>query len=129
MSNLDEFLGLADVSEIRKEIKVNVNGKDFELSIRPVTEEEHTEFQRRSNNISKNKVTFDAGKYNALLLESCIVEPDFRDAGFLKKAGCVSASEFLNRKFPAGVLSDIATEIHKLSGFESYDLEIENAKN
>lgn len=129
MSKLDDFLGLTDISEVRKTISVNVDGKDLELVIRPITEDEHTEFQRRSNNISKNKVTFDSGKYNNLVLTACIVEPNFSDADFLKKAKCISATEFLNKKFPAGTLTDIANEIQKLSGFESYDLEIENAKN
>lgn len=129
MSKLEDFLGLTDISEVRKTIIVKVDGKELELVIRPITEEEHSEFQRRSNNISKNKVTFDSGKYNNLVLESCIVEPNFSDEAFLKKVKCISAIEFLNKKFPAGVLNDIAGEIQKLSGFESYELEIENAKN
>ena len=129
MSKLDEFLNLSDVCEIKKTITVNLGGKDFELVIRPITEEEHTEFQRRSNVISKNKVTFDSGKYSSLVLEACIIEPNFKDAEFLKKAKCVSATEFINKKFPAGVVADISQKIQEISGFESYDLEIENAKN
>ena len=129
MSKLDDFLGLTDVSEVRKTISVNVDGKDLELVIRPINEDEHTEFQRRSQNFTKNKIVFDSGKYNNLVLEACIVEPNFSDADFLKKVKCISATEFLNKKFPAGTLQDIAGEIQKLSGFESYDLEIENAKN
>lgn len=129
MSKLDDFLGLTDISEVRKTIKVNVDGKELELVIRPITEEEHSEFQRRSNIFSKNKITFDTGKYNNLILETCIVEPNFSDEGFLKKAKCISGIEFLNKKFPAGTLQDIAQQIQELSGFESYDLEIENAKN
>ena len=73
MSKLDDFLGLTDISEVRKTITVKVNGKDLELVIRPITEEEHTEFQRRSNNISKNKVTFDSGKYNNLVISSFLM--------------------------------------------------------
>lgn len=129
MSKLDDFLNLADVSEIKKTIKVNLGGKDFDLVIRPITEAEHTEFQRRSNVINKNKISFDSGKYTSLVLEACIVEPNFKNAEFLKKANCVSATEFLGKKFPAGILSDIAQKIQELSGFESYDMEIENAKN
>lgn len=129
MSKLDDFLGLSDVSEIRKEISVNIDSKEFELVIRPFTEMEHNEFQRRSQTLTKNKMIFDAGKYNNLVLESCIVEPCFSDEGFLKKVKCISASEFLNKKFPAGVLIDIAQKIQELSGFESYEMEIENAKN
>ena len=37
MSKLDDFLNLADVTEIRKTIKVNLGGKSFELVIRPIT--------------------------------------------------------------------------------------------
>lgn len=129
MSKLDDFLGLSDVSEIRKEISVKVDGKDLSLVIRPLTENEHTEFQRRSQTITKNKMIFDTGKYNNLAVENCIVEPNFSDEGFLKKVKCISASEFLSKKFPAGVLTDIAQKIQELSGFESYEMEIENAKN
>lgn len=129
MSKLDDFLNLANVQDLKKTIKVTLDGKKFDIVIRPITEEEHTEFQRRSNVITKNKVAFDNGKYTSLVLESCIVEPNFKDAEFLKKAGCVSATEFINKKFPAGVVSDIAQKIQELSGFESYEMEIENAKN
>lgn len=129
MSRLEDFLGLTDVSEIRETISITVSGKKFELVIRPITEEEHSEFQRRSNVMKKNKITFDSSKYNSLILENCIVEPDFNNAEFLDKVGCTSSTEFLNKKFPAGVLTDIAIAVQKLSGFESYDLEIENAKN
>ena len=129
MSKLDDFLNLSDVCEIRKTITVKLDGKELELVIRPVTEAEHSEFQRRSNVINKNKITFDSSKYNSLVIEACIVEPDFKNTDFLKKVGCVSATEFLNKKFPAGVVSDISQKIQELSGFESYEMEIENAKN
>lgn len=129
MSKLDDFLNLNDVSEIKKTIKVNISGKDLDIVIRAITEAEHTEFQRRSNVINKNKITFDSGKYSNLVLEACIVEPNFKDAEFLKRAGCVTAIDFINKKFPAGVVSDISQKIQELSGFESYEMEIENAKN
>ena len=44
MSKLDDFLGLTDVSEIRKTINVSIDGKEFELVIRPLTEDEHSDF-------------------------------------------------------------------------------------
>ena len=129
MSKLEDFLNLNDVSEIKETITVSIGGNALDLVIRPITEAEHTEFQRRSNVISKNKITFDSAKYNSLILEACIVEPNFRSEEFLKKAKCISASEFINRKFPAGVVADITQKIQSLSGFESYDMEIETAKN
>lgn len=129
MSKLDDFLNLTDVQDIKEEISVNLNGKKLNFVIRALTEQEHTEFQRRSQNMSKKKVSFDIGKYNDLLLENCIVEPCFSEESFLRKVKCVSASDFLNKKFPAGILMDIAKKIQELSGFESYEMEIEQAKN
>lgn len=129
MSKLDDFLGLTDVSEVRKVIPINVGGTVLEITIKPVSEEEHSEFQKRCQVFNKNKMTFDTAKYNNLILESCIVEPNFSSEEFLRKAKCQTASEFINKKFPAGVVSDIAVEIQKLSGFDSYEMEVENAKN
>ena len=129
MSKLDDFSGLTDVSEVRKVIPINVGGTVLEITIKPVSEEEHSEFQKRCQVFNKNKMTFDTAKYNNLILESCIVEPNFSSEEFLRKAKCQTASEFINKKFPAGVVSDIAVEIQKLSGFDSYEMEVENAKN
>ena len=129
MSKLDDFLGLTDVSEVRKVIPINVGGTVLEITIKPVSEEEHSEFQKRCQVFNKNKMTFDTAKYNNLILESCIVEPTFSSEEFLRKAKCQTASELINKKFPAGVVSDIAIEIQKLSGFDSYEMEVENAKN
>lgn len=129
MSKLDDFLNLNDVSEIKQEIEIEFNGKKFNLTIKPLTDREHSEFQKRSYSMSKNKVTMDTAKYNNLVLDACIIEPNFKDESFLKKVNCLSSIEFLTKKFPAGVLMDIAQRIQKLSGFESYEMEIENAKN
>jgi len=129
MSKLDDFLDMPDVSEIREKIKETVNGKEFEFVVRPLLQEEHSEFQKRSNNVKGKNITFDLGKYNRLVLDTCIIEPNFADADFLKKVKCNSASEFLNKKFPAGILSDIAEKIQKLSGFEAIETDIEEAKN
>ena len=129
MSKLEDFLGLSDVSEIRKELTVDINGKKLSLTVRPITENEHNEYVKRCNVIKGNKVTFDSGKYNNLVLSDCIVEPNFNNVEFLAKAKCHNAEEFLNKKFPSGVLANISSEIQKLSGFESYEMEIENAKN
>lgn len=129
MSRLEDFLGLNDISDVRETVKVNVGGKDFEIVIRPLTDEEHNDFQKRCNTIVKNKVSFDNGKYSKLLLENCIVEPDFSNAEFLKKVGCMSAIEFLQKKFPAGTLMDIGVKIQRLSGFETFDVDINDAKN
>lgn len=129
MSKLEDFLGLVDVSEIRKTITVDLNGKKFDLVIRPLTDQEHQNIQKRCQNLVKNKMVFDSGKYNECLLEACIVEPNFSDAEFLAKVKCLTSTDFLKKKFPAGVLMDIGLQIQNLSGFDTMEIEVENAKN
>lgn len=130
MSKLEDFLGLDDISEVKKTIKVKaINGAELEMVVRPLTNEEHSLFQKRSQIINKKSISFDSAKYSQLVLSECIIEPNFKDENFLKKAKCNSDIDFLTRKFPAGTLLDISGEIQKLSGFESIDLEIEEAKN
>ena len=129
MSELENFLGLCDADDIQEEIKVKIQGKEFSLKIRAMTGQEHSEFQNKANVITKKGVSFNLGKYNSLVLPACIVEPNFNDANFLEKAKCQTAWEFLSKKFPAGVLADIGQKIQELSGFESLDVEIEEAKN
>lgn len=129
MSKLDDFLGLVDVSEIRETIKVPLGEKEFDFVIRPLSESEHSSFQRRCNNVIKNKMIFDNEKYNDLILDACIIEPNFKDAEFLSKVGCANSIDFLKRKFPAGTLVEIGSKIQKLSGFDVYEVEIEEAKN
>ncbi len=130
MSTLEDFLEMSDVSEITDTIKVKVGGKVYELKIRALSEEEHSDFQKRALNIGKKgNVQFDKGKYDSLVIPTCIVEPNFRNAEFLQKAKCQTAWDFLTKKFPSGVLVDISAKIQELSGFESLEEEVENAKN
>lgn len=129
MSKLDEFLNLRDVSEIREDVKIKVDGKDLVLGVRPLTESEHSDFQNRAYKMVGNKMMMNLPKYTKMVLDACIVEPNFHNPEFLKKAKCSTFEEFLDKKFPAGVLSDVMNAIQKLSGFDSYEMEIENAKN
>jgi hypothetical protein len=129
MSKLDEFLALPDVSEVRKEITVEVNGKPMGFVIRPLTQAEHGDFQNRSYKMVGNKAMFNVPKYSKLVLANCLIEPNFNNAEFLKKAKCLNVDEFLDKKFPAGVLSEISSQIQKISGFDSLEAEIDDAKN
>lgn len=129
MSKLEDFLELRDVSDIQETIKEVVDGKELDFIVRPITEQEHNDFQKRATVVNKNQVSFNKGRYNELVLSSCIVEPNFGDAEFLAKMKCQTKGEFFNRKFPAGIVEDIAVKIQKLSGFETFEMEIESAKN
>lgn len=129
MSSLDNFLELGISKDITKEISFTVSGKEYTVKIRAMSEEEHREFQKRATMVSKKNFSFDLGKYNSLAIPTCIVEPNFNSAEFLEKAKCVSAWDFINSRFPAGVVEDIAQQIQELSGFKPFELEVEEAKN
>lgn len=129
MSKLEDFLAVGKSTDITEEITVKLGGKDFTLTIRALSASEHTEWQQRSTIVNKKTVAFDKGKYESLMLPACIVEPNFNDATFLEKAKCQTAWEFISSRFPAGVVADISEKIQKLSGFDTIEMEIENAKN
>lgn len=130
MSSLDDFLALDDVKDISQSVQERINGKVFEFVIRPLTADEHKEFQKRSYTIgTKGKVSFDVMKYKMLEVLNCVITPDFSDADFLAKAKCTSAEEFYTKKIPAGVIADLSEKIEALSGFDSYEMEVDEAKN
>ena len=129
MGKLEDFLALKDVSEITDTISVNIGGKSLSLKIRALSQSEHAEFQKRATTIGKKNVSFDKGKYDSLMIPVCIIEPNFNSADFLQKAGYPTGWEFLVHKFPSGVLADISSKIQELSGFESIEEDIEEAKN
>lgn len=130
MSKLEDFLSLGKATDTKEEIEVTVSGKKLNLTIRAMSEDEHKEWQKRSTNFGKKEsVSFDFGKYNSFMLPACIIEPNFNEADFLSKAKCVSAWDFINSRFPAGVVEDIALKIQRLSGFDNPNKDIEEAKN
>ena len=128
-SKLEDFLDLGNIADIQDEISVNIGGKDLTLRIRAMTETEHKDFQKRSTIITKKNVDFDTGKYNSLMIPACIIEPNFNSADFLAKAKCQTAWDFINCRFPAGVIEDIGQKIQELSGFKPMGEEIDEAKN
>ena len=60
----------------------------------------------------------------------CTIEPNFKDADSIKKAGCQSPEQFLYKSLLAGEIAELAQQISALSGFDA-DMEemVEEAKN
>ena len=131
MSTLDDFLDLPDINGMTAEISVEVSGKTLTLRVRPISENDYKDYQHRSSRTVKGgAVVLDQTKLRMCILENHIVEPNFADAAFLSKAGCMTAYEFLERKFPAGVLQDIVGKVLEISGFmNDINEEVEEAKN
>lgn len=132
MSKLQDFLALPDVSSITEEIYINERLGTF--TVKPMTEKQWDDYRNRcKGKFKKDGMDFDNSKFNLLVITGQVIEPNFSDAEFLSRVGCVKASDFITRKFLAGEIADIVEKITKISGFDDEDgginKEIEDAKN
>ena len=124
-TTLDEFLALPDVEKEEYTVKIDRLG---ELVVKPMTYDQFTNYQTRAR--LKGKTKFDTGKLNLLILAGQIVSPNFSNADFLAKANCQTAQDFIKKKFKAGEITEIASQIIKFSGFDvDFEDKVEEAKN
>lgn len=131
MSGLLEFLVQNPVDNVTEEIIVSKRLEKFPFKIKAMTGQEFSEYQKLATAFGKKKkVSFDTQKFNEQVVLNHTTEPNFRDAESIKKAGCVTPEQFLYRSLLAGEISELATKISVLSGFEA-DMEetIDEAKN
>ena len=68
--------------------------------------------------------------FNEQLIINYTVDPNFKDAEVVKKAGCMTPEQLVNKVLLAGEVATLVEEISALSGFDK-DLEElrEEAKN
>lgn len=131
MSNLMQFLIENPVDNLTEEVIVSPRLAKFPFKIKGMTGPEFAEYQRMSTKIGKKrKVEFDSKTFNELVVLNHTLEPNFRDAESIKKAGCQTPEQFLYKSLLAGEISELAQEISALSGFDKdMDEEVEEAKN
>lgn len=131
MSSLVQFLMDNPVDNITAEVKVSDRLNTFPFKIRGMSGKEFADYQKLSTTIGKhNKVNFDSKLFNEQVIINHTVEPNFKDAEMLKKAGCVSPEQFLYKFLLAGEIAELSKQISSLSGFDR-DLEdtVDEAKN
>ncbi len=133
---LTDFLLDNPVDNLQEEIIVAERFKDSEgnplkFRIKAVPAEEFTAMQKKYTKISKKgKTDFDNAGFNMEIILDYTVEPDFRNADAIKKAGCLVPKQFVNKVLKAGEVTELVKQISALSGFEDdvEDLK-EEAKN
>ena len=131
MSTLLQFLIENPVDDLTAEVIVSNRLAKYPFKIRAMTGPEFSEYQKLATKIGKNKkVEFNSKTFNEMVVLNHTVEPNFRDADTLKKAGCTSPEQFLYKSLLAGEISELAQQISSLSGFDK-DMEdtVEEAKN
>lgn len=136
MSTLQAFLNENLVSDITDEVAISKRFKDKEgnllkFKIRAQTTEEFADAQKyATGNYKRGKeLTVDTTKLMSRTVIDCTVEPSFRDADSIKKTGCMSAEQYLNKVLTAGEIANLYNEISKISGFESMQDLVDEAKN
>ena len=140
MSLLQDFLATnSNIDEIVEEVAISPRFKDAEgnllkFKIRAMSGDEFGRFQKACTKIdtsSKKRTTeFDSGKFNVMCIVNCCIDPDFKDAEFLKKLGVVTPEQAVSKVLLAGEIVELGQQISTLSGFDvDINEEIQKAKN
>lgn len=136
MSTLQDFLNSNPVEGLTEDVAVSSRFKDAEgnllkFKIKAMSGPEFEDIRKRSTTIlKKGKVEFNAQRFNNACVINNTVEPSFKDAESIKKLGCSTPEEYLNKVLLPGEIATLSEHIQKLSGFET-DMEelVEEAKN
>lgn len=135
MSKLTDFLLNNTVENLTEEIIVSdrfkVDGEILKFKIKAVNPNEFSDLQKQCTKVGKKgKVNFDSKMFNEQLIINYTVDPNFKDAEVVKKAGCMTPEQLVNKVLLAGEVATLVEEISALSGFDK-DLEElrEEAKN
>lgn len=135
MSKLTDFLLNNTVENLTEEVIVSdrfkVDGEILKFKIKAVNPDEFSDLQKQCTKVGKKgKVNFDSKMFNEQLIINYTVDPNFKNAEVVKKAGCMTPEQLVNKVLLAGEVATLVEEISALSGFDK-DLEElrEEAKN
>jgi hypothetical protein len=133
---LQEFLNNHPIDNLTEEVVVSSRFKDekgnmMKFKIKAMTSREFDEIRRSAMQIKKGrKVEFDAQKFNLQVVIHHTLVPDFKDAASIRKLGCHTPEEYVQKVLLAGELATLAQKIQELSGFDvEMDELVEEAKN
>lgn len=130
MSDTLDFILGRDISQMESIAYLNIGGKNLEFAIRPLTRKENSRFRKECNKVSKKGVVdYNSERYEELVCIECTKNPNFKLEENIKKAGCVTPTEFLTKKLLPGEITELSTQILKLSGFNSDGTEKEEEQS
>ena len=131
MSKLTEFLIENPVDDLTEKVNLGGRLKNFEFTIKGMTGTQFNEYQKAATKISKGKkVSFDSATFNEKVIINSTIEPNFKDAEFVKKLGVQTPEQAMYKVLLSGEIAELAKRISQLSGFDvEIEEEIEEAKN
>lgn len=136
MTQLIDFLLANPVDTITEEVVVSKRLKDekgnlLKIKIKPMLNEQYLEYQKQC--VVPNKkggVDFNTKRFNQLVILNHTIEPDFRNSELIKKAGCTTPEQLLNKFLLAGEIQVLSEQIRNISGFaDSLDDLVDEVKN
>lgn len=139
MGDIKAFL-LPPVMEETKEVVITKrakgpDGKPVPFILRRIDQETNDKLLRRAQRKVKNNGQFiietDNEKFAKLLVQACVVEPDFKDAELCAYYKAVDPLDVPGRMLSSGEYAKLMREINDLNGFEDdmFDAIEEKAKN
>lgn len=131
MRRLKDFLleGTRRVGQT-KDVTILVAGEPMQVTIRAISYDDYEDIRRDSLVFKGNTQDFRIGKFNLGLVLAGTVDPDFKDAILLQKAGVATPEDLVKTMLLPGEIEALAQEILKFSGLNaSVDELREEAKN
>lgn len=132
MNALQQFLTKNSVDNLTEEVCLGGRLKDFKFKIKAMTGNQYNDYQTLciENANSPKKRRFNTKKFNELIVVNCVIEPNFKDADWIKELGVMDATGAMYKTLLAGEITTLAEAALKLSGFDrDLDEEMEEVKN
>ena len=136
MNALQQFLLESNVKDLKKVINLGGRLADYPITIRALDGDKYNTFQQMciENPNSAKKRRFNSKKFNELVCVECLVDPNMKDAEFLRVAreqkNIMDSTGLLYHCFLAGEITVIAEQALRLSGFDrDVEEEMEEVKN
>src|SRR5690625_2259413 len=124
--SLQEFLNANPIDNLTDEVVISDRFKDKEgkllkFKIKAMNSDEFEDLRKKSMNVSANKrrrVELDLKQFNNAIVINFTLEPNFKDVESIKKLGCMTPEQYLNKVLLPGEISELSSQIQQLSGFK-----------
>ncbi len=125
MESLEDFLIEAAQEEVIHEVVVSERLAAHPFKVRPMTNDEYRAFSRQAYVTRGGKREFDNIRFSEALVLNCVVEPEFKRADWLNRAGVSTPEALIHKVLRPGEINRLGEEIAKISGFGAQSIEDE----
>lgn len=131
MSALMDFLLENPIDDVTSKVMVSERLKAHPFTIKAMAGPEFDSYSKSATKIHKGKkVDFNSGRFNEMVVINHTVDPNFKDADFIKRAGCMTPEQLMYKTLLSGEIAELTQKIASLSGFDQeMDELVEEGKN